>query len=99
MMTWDEFRDKVRSDLGEALFTRPYDTLTFVMQAWRELMPDRFTSPLQLGDTEDTPPDFSAATQQFLWHVLDSDADTAAVLLWLTLTEWLSGWQVSEATG
>jgi hypothetical protein len=30
---------------------------------------------------------------------LDEDADTAAVRLWLTLAEWLTGWQISEQQG
>ncbi len=84
--------------MGEALFTRPDETLAFVMQSWRELMPDRFENPLRLSETDTIPADFTVLTQQFLWQVLDNDADTAAVLLWLTLAEWLAGWQAAEAS-
>lgn len=95
-MTWEQFRERVRSELGEALFTRPEDTLAFVMKSWQELFPERFKKPLRLDEVDETPANFSAVTQQFLWQILDNSADTAAVLLWLVLAEWLSGWQVSQ---
>ncbi|MER3500480.1 MAG: hypothetical protein IMHGJWDQ_000086 [Candidatus Fervidibacter sp.] len=95
-MTWEQFRERVRSELGEALFTRSDETLAFVMQAWQELFPDRFEKPLRLDEADETPADFVVVTQQFLWRVLDNSADTAAVLLWLTLAEWLAGWQALQ---
>ena len=98
-MTWDELRTKVREELGEALFTRSDQTLAFILQSWQALYPDRFESPLRLSETDTTPPDFAVVTQQFLLQVLDEDADTAAVRLWLTLAEWLTGWQISEQQG
>lgn len=95
MMRWDEFRERVQGELGEALFTRPTETLRFVMETWKEMAPEKFSSPLRLSETETLPPDFTTATQQFLWRILESDAETAAIVLWLTLAEWLAGWQVS----
>ncbi len=95
-MTWDQFRERVRSELGEALFTRPDETMAFILQVWQILFPDRFKKPLQLDEGDETPADFVVVTQQFLWQVLDNSADTAAVLLWLTLAEWLSGWQAAQ---
>ncbi len=95
-MTWEQFRERVRTELGEALFTRPEETLAFVMRSWQELFPEKFEKPLRLDEADETPADFAIVTQQFLWQVLDNSADTAAVLLWLTLAEWLSGWQASQ---
>ncbi|MGQ9519941.1 MAG: hypothetical protein ACUVTP_07660 [Candidatus Fervidibacter sp.] len=95
-MTWDQFREKVRSELGEALFTYPEETLAFVMRSWKEIYPERFENPVRLNETDETPADFTIVMQQFLWQVLDNSADAAAVLLWLTLAEWLSGWQVAQ---
>ncbi len=98
-MTWDELRAKVHQELGEAFFTHSGETLAFILQSWRALYPERFENPLRLSETDTTPPDFAVVTQQFLWQVLDEDADTAAVRLWLTLAEWLTGWQISEGRG
>ncbi|GBC99953.1 hypothetical protein HRbin17_02486 [bacterium HR17] len=98
-MTWDELRTLARDELGEALFTRPDETLAFVLRSWQTIYPDRFESPLRLSEADSAPPDFVALTQQFLWQVLDEEAETAAVRLWLTLAEWLAGWQVSQQSG
>ncbi|MCS7263654.1 MAG: hypothetical protein NZ805_02340 [Armatimonadetes bacterium] len=96
-MDWEQFRERVRSELGEALFTRPEETLLFVMKSWQELFPEKFEKPLRLDEADETPADFAAVTQQFLWQVLDNSSDTAAVLLWLTLAEWLSGWLAAQS--
>ncbi len=97
-MTWDEFRDRVRSQLGEALFTRPQESLAFALETWKELVPDRFTSPLQISGEESGLQDFSTVAKDFLWKILDEKSDTAAIVLWLTLSEWLSGWELSESS-
>jgi hypothetical protein len=73
-MTWEQFRERVRSELGEALFTHPEETLAFVMRSWKELFPDRFEKPLRLDEADETPADFAILTQQFLWQVLDNSA-------------------------
>ncbi len=97
-MTWEQFREQVRLELGEALFMHPEETLTFVMNSWQKLFPERFEKPLKLDESEQFIADFAVVTQQFLWQVLDNPADTAAILLWLTLAEWLSGWQISQVS-
>lgn len=96
-MSWGILAERVRSELGEAFFTRPQETLAFTLNLWKEVAPDRFHDPLVLSEEGPGLTDFGVAAREFLWKVLDERSDRAAVLLWLTLTEWLVGWELSQS--